>query len=112
MSWNDCGVSVDCGRCEYASADARDGFEVAVPIRDIETGTTGNATLICFVSSDRHRVELKEWNDAGGLPIQPSAEVQQRLLAVLDVLADQKVCGNHQICPADVVQIVEKLNRR
>jgi hypothetical protein len=112
MSWNNCGVSVDCGRCEYASSDVRDGFEETVPITDIETGTSGSATLLCFVSSHRHRVELKQWTDADGLPVQPSAEVQQRLLGVLDALADQKVCGNHQICPADVVRVVEQLNRR
>lgn len=113
MSWNNNGVSVDCGRCEYASGgDGRGSFEVTVPISDIETGTAGIATLLCAVSSGGHRVELKDWTDAGGRAILPTEEVQQRLLVVLDALADQKVCGNHQICPADVVRIVEELNRR
>ncbi|MGB5563993.1 MAG: hypothetical protein WBN02_16935 [Sedimenticolaceae bacterium] len=112
MSWDKSGVSIDCGCCEYASCDGRDCFEVTVPISDIETGTAGNAMLLCSISSGGHKVELKEWNDARGQAILPTEEVQQRLLAVLDALADKKVCGNHQICPADVVRIVEQLNGR
>jgi len=85
---------------------------VAVPLGDIETDINGTATLLCSISSGRHQVKLKEWNDAVGHPIRPSAEIQQHLETALGDLADQQICGNHQICPTDVVEIVEKLSRR
>ncbi|MDH5622839.1 MAG: hypothetical protein OEY74_12225 [Gammaproteobacteria bacterium] len=106
------GINVDCGRCEYTSNDGHESFEVVVPLSDAETGTDGIATLLCSVSAGRHDVKLKQWRDAQGNLIQPSAEIQQRLLAALERLADQQMCGNYQICPADVVRIVEELSRR
>jgi hypothetical protein len=106
------GVAVDCGRCEYASGNSRGSFEVTVPVSDTATGTAGTAKLLCSVSSERHAVELKEWNDAGTHPIRPSSETQRRLFAALDHVASHRICGNRQICPSEVVQIVEKLSRR
>ena len=106
------GVAVDCGRCEYASGNSRDSFEVTVPVSDTATGTAGTAKLLCSVSFERHDVELKEWNDAGTHPIRPSSETQRRLFAALDHVASHRICGNRQICPSEVVQIVEKQSRR
>ena len=112
MDLKNSGIDVDCGRCEYTSHDGRESFEVVVPLSDAETGTDGIATLLCSVSAGRHDVKLKQWLDPQGNLIQPSAEIQQRISAVLDSLADQQMCGNYQICPADVVRIVEELSRR
>jgi len=112
MSVKNWGVTVDCGRCEFASSDGRDSFEVTVPIGDIETGIDGTAKLHCSISVGRHEIKLEAWNDTAGHPIRPPAKTQRRLLAALGKLADQRICGNHQICPADVVRVVEELSRR
>jgi hypothetical protein len=107
-----CGVVVDCGRCEYASSISRGSFEVTVPVSDTATGTEGTAKLLCCVSSERHEVELKEWNDPGTHPIRPSPEIKQRLFAALDHVASHRICGNRKICPSEVVQMVEKHSRQ
>lgn len=111
MSLKKFGVVVDCGRCEYASSNGRGCFEVTVPLSDIATGTEGTAKLLCSVSSERHEVELKEWNDSATHRIRPSSEIQQRLFAVLAHVANHRICGNRKICPSEVVQIVEKQSR-
>ena len=108
MSLKKYGVVVDCGRCEYASSNSSGAFEVMVPLSDVATGTEGKATLRCFVSSERHEVELKEWNDSRTQPVCFSPEVQRRLSAALDHVAKHRICGNRKICPTEVVQIVEK----
>lgn len=106
------GITIDCGRCEYTSSVGDERFEVVVPLNDAETGTEGIATLICSVSAGRHDVKLKQWQDARGDLIRPSAEIEQRISAALNSLAEQEMCGNYQICPADVVRIVEELSHR
>lgn len=112
MSLKKRGVTVDCARCEYRSSHGRNSFEVSVPIGDIETGVNGTAALLCSIHAARHEVKLKEWNDAQGRPIRPPAQTQKHVEAVLGELADEQICGNYQICPTEVVEIVEKLSRR
>lgn len=112
MSLKKYGVFVDCERCEFASSDGRGSFEVTVPLSDIATGTEGTAKLLCSVSSERHEVELKEWNDFGTHPIRPTLEIQKRLGAALAHVASHRICGNRKICPSKIVQIVEKQSCR
>jgi hypothetical protein len=108
MSLKKSGVVVDCAHCEYASSDSSGAFDVTVPLSDVATGIEGKAKLRCFISSEQHEVELKEWNDSRAHPIRYSPEVQRRLSAALDHVAEHRICGNRQICPREVVRIVEK----
>ena len=112
MSLKKYGVVVDCGRCEFASGNGRGSFEVTVPLSDIASGTEGTAKLLCSVSSERHEVVLKAWNDSETHPIKPSPEIEKRLGAALAHVAKHRICGNRTICPFEIVQIVEKQSCR
>ncbi len=105
------GIIVDCEHCKYTSSDDRGAFDITVPIIDSETGVSGPAKLHCIVSAKRHEVELLEWRDFDHHSAEPAEGLQQRLSATLNFVADRQVCGKRNICPAEVIQIVEKNNR-
>ncbi len=102
------GITVECAHCQYTSSDDRGAFYITVPIIDSETGVSGPAKLRCIVSAKRHAVELLEWSDFSHHPTESVDSLQQRVLATLGFVADRQVCGNRNICPAEVIRIVEK----
>ena len=101
------GIIVDCKNCKYISGNENSCFYVAVPIKDKETGITGSAELHCTISDDHHTIELKTWQDARHHSIQVSENLSNRLAARLSSFADQRICGNCNICPSEVIRIVE-----
>jgi len=102
------GITVDCEHCKYTSSDDRGGFDITVPIIDSETGVSGPARLRCIVSAKQHAVELLEWDDLDHHPDEPVKSLQQRVSATLNFVAERRVCGNRNICPSEVIRIVEK----
>jgi len=106
------GVMVGCEHCKCASTNGYGGFDIIVPVSDSETGITGTAKLHCTVSTECHRVELTEWQDANRHPIQPSDNLQQRVSATLTFVADHRVCGNRNICPSEIIRIVDENSSR
>ena len=104
--------TVSCEHCRCGESDGGGEFVVTVPLRDNLSGLKGKARLRCSVSPSRHNVELEQWLDDDSHPIQPSADVEERLLQVVDYVADKRVCGNRNICPPDVVRTVERQNRK
>jgi hypothetical protein len=101
-------IIIDCKKCKYISDHENGGFDVAVPIKDKETGISGSAMLRCTISPKHHRVELKKWQDADDHSIQPSEDLLNRVTATLVTFADQRICGNCNICPSEVIHIVEE----
>jgi hypothetical protein len=104
------GIIVDCKNCNYISDNENGGFDIAVPIKDKETGIAGSAKLHCTISHKHHSVELKKWQNADHKPIHASEDLLSRVSATLESFADQRICGNCNICPSKVVQIVEEKN--
>ena len=95
-------------KCTYVSRGNGSSFDVTVPISDGETGVIGKATLHCTVSPECHTVKMSEWQDTKGRSIHPSGNLEQRIEATLCFVADHRVCGNHSICPSEVVRIGEE----
>jgi len=106
------GIVIDCKHCKYISGNENGGFDVSVPIKDKDTGIAGSAELHCTISKHHHVVELNQWHDADHHSIQASENLLNRLTATLVSFADQRICGNCNICPSEVIQIVEKQNLR
>ena len=102
------GCIVKCEHCQCVSHDGHGGFDVQVPICADDNDITGTARLHCAVSAEHHRVELVDWKGADNQPVTPPKEIQQRLSAALEFVADHRVCGNQKICPSAVIEIVEK----
>lgn len=102
------GIIVDCEHCKYTSSDDRGAFDITVPIIDSETGVSGPARIHCTTSTKRHAVELLEWSNFDHHPTESLDSLRQRVSATLDFVADRQVCGNLEICPAEVIRIVEK----
>ena len=102
------GITIDCEHCVYCSSDREGTFEITVPIIDSETGISDPANLRCTVSPNRHTIELLEWSSLHLRPTRFIEGHQQRVLATLTFLAEHKVCGNLNICPSKVIQIVEE----
>ncbi len=103
---------VYCEHCKCGKSDGGAEFVVTVPVRDNLSGLKGTARLRCSVSSSRHNVDLEQWIGDDSQPIQPSADVEKRLLHVVDYVAEKRVCGNRHICPPDVIRAVEQQNRK
>lgn len=107
MSLSKYGVKVFCEECRCVCNDGSGSFDVIVPVTVGGTGVSGTARLHCVVSGEHHAVELVELLDAELRGVQPSPEVQKKVSAALDFVAEHRICGNLRICPPDVVRIVE-----
>ena len=92
----------------YASSDSQGIFDITVPIIDSETGISGPAKLRCSVSPKGHSVDLLEWREFDQHHPRSVESLQQRVTATLTFVAERQVCGNRNICPSEVVRIVEK----
>ena len=108
MSVKKHGITVDCKHCIYTSSDNRGAFDITVPIIDSETGISSPAKLRCCVSPRGHAVELLDWHGFNRHLTQSIKNLQQRISATLTFIAERKVCGNRNICPSEVIQIVEE----
>lgn len=101
-------IIVDCKNCKYISDNESGGFDVAVPIKDKETGIVCSAKLHCTVSSEHHSIELKKWQDANHQQVHASENLLSRVTATLASFADQRICGNCKVCPTEVIRITEE----
>ncbi len=108
MSLKNTGVTVLCESCEYLSANDHGGFDITVPINDVETGISGSARLQCTISDKHHCVELTEWNPADHCSRRPTENFFNRVTEVLGLIADQRICGNRNICPSKVIRVIEE----
>ncbi len=108
MSLKNTGVTVLCDSCEYLSDNGHGGFDVTVPINDVETGISGAARLHCTISDKHHRVELTEWSPADHCSGRSTESFLSRVTEVLSLIADQRICGNRNICPSEVTRIIEE----
>ena len=102
------GITVDCERCVYNASKDRGVFDITVPIADSETGVSGPAKLRCGAFPEGHTVDLLEWQGLGQRDDRSAAGLQQRISATLAVFAERRICGNRNICPSEVVRIVEE----
>jgi hypothetical protein len=108
MSLKKHGITVDCKHCIYTSSDKRGAFDITVPIIDSETGISGPAKLRCSVSPKGHAVELVEWHDFNRHLTQSIESLRERVSATLTFVEERQVCGNRNICPSEVIHIVEE----
>ena len=105
-------VSIHCEQCQLAnSPHAQDMFEVKVPLSDSISGDYYIARLKCRICSSEHRISLVELRDDEGNAKQPESESRQRIEAVLEQVADKRLCGNADICPSAVVDITRKIQQ-
>ena len=111
MSLKHHGITIDCTHCRFACADGPGSFDVEVPLGDARNHIEGTARLRCTLSAAADLVELKDWRSSSGRQIDAPYDTRQRLDAALDAIAMHRVCGNRDICPAEIVEIAEKQAR-
>ena len=111
MSIQKHGIEVGCDQCVYASGDDQGEFDVTVPVTDEAGQQSSIATLHCRVTPDAHDVKLISLLNSNGEPVSYDAETQQRLSSMLRFVEDRRICGNRNICPAEVVEIVAKFSQ-
>ena len=104
------GIEVKCPDCELIQTTTSGKFEISVPIADLSTGSSAAARLKCSVNKDVHEIELARWRDEDPY-CNANPELKKRLQRVLVKLANQRVCGNQNICPVDIVELVERIAR-
>ncbi|MES9937279.1 MAG: hypothetical protein ABW153_12605 [Sedimenticola sp.] len=102
------GIIVKCENCCCILNDGIGAFDVAVPIRDEQTDTAGEAVLHCAMSHDQHVVVLKDWKNSEDHSSSPPRNIQTRLSEALEFVSENRICGNQKLCPAEVVRIAEK----
>ena len=101
------GISVKCERCKYINADSSGGFDIDVPVCDCESGICGQARIHCSVTAGEHHVDLEEWRGVDPDSIAAPNDLQNRLSAMLDFVADHRLCGKRNLCPAEVIEFVK-----
>ena len=111
MSLKKQGIIVDCEHCIYNTNDGRSCFDITVPISDIETGTSGQAALRCTVTAERHNIQLIKWQDTDDHLIEATENLKHRISSALNYVSDHRICGNRNICPSEVIRIVEEYTR-
>ena len=112
MSLTKNGLLIDCEHCVCRSEDGRGGFGIDVPISDRDSGVTGIARIRCVVSAGGHRVELDSWAlGAEQMPDDVVKAIRARADQALEYVAKKRICGNRDICPSEVVRIVEAHSR-
>ena len=105
---NKAAINVECSKCVYHSNTGDNEFFVDVPVHDRSTNTSGIAHLKCRVTPRQHQIDLVEWSNEDG-PITPSSEQRLRMKYVLTRLSEQRICGNRNICPPNIVELVRNI---
>ena len=100
-------VIINCDQCLCIKNGQDGSFCVSVPVHDEVTGLSGKASIQCSVSPDSHQVTLENWQDHNKQQIHADRDLRQRVLSAMRMVEKRKVCGNSNICPSEVVQIVE-----
>ena len=100
-------VMVDCNHCRFVSSSDAQDFVITVPLQDLKTGGSKTAILHCVVSAQNHEIEFQAWKDETGSASSMPGDLQTRLSAALDFVAEKRICGNEKICPSEVVHIVQ-----
>jgi hypothetical protein len=108
MSLEKFGVKISCEGCRYVALDSGEGFEVSVPLKIGDTALSGVATLHCTPGPESHRVELVDWTTDAQVAPATLEDVRRRVAGALDFIAERRICGNHHICPAEVIRVVKE----
>ncbi|MES9961366.1 MAG: hypothetical protein ABW082_13900 [Sedimenticola sp.] len=108
MSIKKNGIVVKCENCCCLLNEGNGGFDVDVPISDSQTGVTGEAVIHCIISNGHHTVELMNWKDSEHHIIEPPRNIQKRLTETLEFVAENRICGNQNLCPSEVVRIAKE----
>jgi hypothetical protein len=108
MSLEKFGVKISCEGCTYVAVDSQEGFEVSVPLEIGDAALSGVATLHCTPGPGSHKVELVEWTTDAQVAPATLEDVRQRVAGALDFIAERRICGNHHICPAEVIRVVKE----
>ena len=87
-------------------------FDIAVPLSEPGSSTAGWATLHCSVSPGQPRVALGSWQGPSGQPVTSGEVTQRRIDAALEFVATHRICGSRHLCPSEVVDIVDRVNRQ
>ncbi|MCP4492035.1 MAG: hypothetical protein GY820_32725 [Gammaproteobacteria bacterium] len=99
-------INIDCNNCKYLSSTGDGGFDIKVSVNDYETGFSGSAILSCNISDSRHRIDLKELiADRNSVP--SSKPLLSRLSRTIDTCAATGLCGNHNICPPELLRAID-----
>ena len=98
-------MRLDCEHCRFAGCNPDDShaFYVRVVIEDEQAHNSASALIECKVEPQSHQVQLVELDGEAG------AIDRERLERALEVVAEQRLCGNNRICPAEIVRIVEDI---
>jgi hypothetical protein len=102
------GVKISCEGCHYVAVDREGGFEVTVPVGTADAECVGTARLRCLVTPQSHEIELVAWEGTASMPAEAMESVRRRLSDALHFVAERRICGNHHICPAEVIRIVKE----
>jgi len=100
-------MRLDCEHCRFAGCNPDDphAFYVRVAIEDERVHSSTSALIECTVEPQSHQLQLVELGSEAG------AVDRERLEKALDVVAEQRLCGNNRICPAEIVRIVEDIQK-
>jgi hypothetical protein len=109
MSISKNGLIIECESCQCLRENGDNGFDISVPIIDSQNGLKGIAKIKCEINSESHIVMLSDLHDADAQDIALSTDLEQRINKALNYVADHKVCGNRNICPTEITQIVKKI---
>jgi hypothetical protein len=104
------GVTIDCANCRFIASHNKESFDVIVPVTDEGVDLAGHAKLHCRVSSQTHVVELAEWLCPEAPVISAGSDLDRRLADALYFIAEKRLCGNRNLCPTEVVSVVQKAN--
>ena len=98
-------MRLDCEHCRFAGCNPDDpnAFYVRVAIEDERAHNSASALIECKVEKQCHQLQLVELGSEAG------AIDRDRLERALEVVAEQRLCGNNRICPAEIVRIVEDI---
>ncbi|MDP2823940.1 MAG: hypothetical protein Q8O52_14845 [Sulfuritalea sp.] len=102
------GVKISCEDCKSVAGDGRGGFDVTVPLSAAAIGVAGTARFHCVVTPERHEVELVGWTNDDRLSPETLEKVRQGVSDTLRFVAERRICGNHHVCPVEVIRIVKE----
>jgi len=105
------GVSIDCEQCKFDSIGRKNEFLVSVPVKSEVEEKKRIATISCEITPQRHRIDLVRLTTSSGTPVVMDSNTQHKLAKVLESVGDKKVCGNKNVCPKEVVELVQSIEK-